>query len=143
MKIGKDYIGVGVGAVIVNDSGEILLLKRMKDPEKGYWSIPGGTVEFGETIEETIIREVFEEIGVTIEIITLLGITNHIIPNEGVHWVAPAFLVKITHGGIPENKEPQSHEKMNWFPINKIPVESTITTKSALSKYHNFLLEKK
>ena len=45
MKPGKDYIGVGCGAVIVNENNEILLQLRNKAPEKEYWSIPSGKVE--------------------------------------------------------------------------------------------------
>lgn len=45
MKPGKDYIGVGCGAVILNKNNEILLQLRNKAPEKEYWSIPGGKVE--------------------------------------------------------------------------------------------------
>lgn len=42
---GKDYIGVGCGAFIVNEKNELLLQLRNKAPEKEYWSIPGGRVE--------------------------------------------------------------------------------------------------
>ena len=53
---------VGVGVVILRDR-RILLEKRKNDPGKGKWSIPGGIVELGENIEETVIREVKEETG--------------------------------------------------------------------------------
>jgi len=134
MKKGVDFIGVGVGAVIINDKSEILLLKRLKEPEKGCWTIPGGTVEFGETIEEAIIREIEEEIGVKIEIISLLGITNHIIKDEKTHWVSPAFLVKIIEG-VPVNKEQHKHEELRWFLSDSLPINSTITTTVALKNY--------
>ena len=42
MNPGKDYIGVGCGAFILNEKNELLLQQRNKEPEKGYWSIPGG-----------------------------------------------------------------------------------------------------
>lgn len=136
MKKGVDYIGVGVGAVIINEKNEILLLKRNKDPEQGCWTIPGGTVEFGETVEEAIIREVKEEIGVKIEIESLLGVTNHILKDEKTHWVSPAFLVKIVEG-VPENKEPHAHESLGWFSTNSLPVNPTLTTIIALKNYFN------
>lgn len=140
MKKGKDFIGVGVGAVIINESNEILLLKRVKEPESGYWTIPGGTVEFGEKIEETIVREIEEEIGVKSAIIKLLGVTNHILPEEHTHWVAPAFLVKIIEG-TPRNMEPHSHSEMKWFSIDKLPHNPTMTTSVALENYKIFLSE--
>lgn len=131
MKIGKDYIGVGAGAVILNDNDETLLLLRNKEPESGFWSIPGGAVEFFETLQDAIVREVKEEVGVTAEVIGLLGVTNHIIPEEGIHWVTTSFLVKITEG-TPANLEPQKHLDLRWFPISNLPKNVTITTRKAL-----------
>jgi len=57
---------VGVGAVLVCD-GEILLEKRKNEPGRGKWSIPGGLVELGETVEQSVIREVKEETGLDVE----------------------------------------------------------------------------
>lgn len=96
-KPGKDYIGVGVGAIIY-EQDQILLLKRLKEPEADFWSIPGGAVNFNETIEDAIKRELKEELSVESEIITLLGVSNHILPEAETHWVSPIFLVKIISG---------------------------------------------
>ncbi len=111
---GKDYVGVGVGAVIVEDQ-QILLIKRLKPPEAGYWAIQGGAVEFGETIEHAIKREVKEELDVESDIVTLLGVTDHILPAEGVHWVAPVFLIKIT--GTPAMLKPTSTVASSGSPL--------------------------
>jgi len=59
--------GVGVGAVIL-DGDRVLLVKRAHAPLKGEWSLPGGMVELGETLEEALCREVLEETGLSIEI---------------------------------------------------------------------------
>ena len=132
MKAGRDFIGVGVGAVIVRD-GRILLLLRKKYPEKGCWSIPGGKVEFGETVEEALLREVKEEIGVEARIVSSLGVTNHILRSEGIHFVAPRFLVSIA--GNPKNMEPSCHADMRWFPLDALPENVTKTTMAALCAY--------
>lgn len=134
MKKGRDYIGVGVGAVIINDNEEILLLLRKKSPESGRWTIPGGSVEFGERVEDAIIREVNEELGIDVEVIKLLRVTNHIVKEEGQHWISPAFLVKHV-SGTPVNKEPESHSEINWFSIHSLPDNVTITTSLALKSY--------
>jgi len=109
----------------------ILLLKRIKPPEAECWSIPGGAVEFGETIEDAIKREVREELDVEIDIITLLGVTNHILPMENLHWISPNFLVKICTGH-PVNAEPHKHSDLEWFAFHDLPQNLTMTTQNAL-----------
>ncbi len=77
---GKDYIGVGVGALILNEKGDVLLGLRgsLAKNEVGKWEIPGGAVEVGETFEAALHREVREEIGVEIEVKELLTVADHI-----------------------------------------------------------------
>ncbi|MCY6960012.1 NUDIX domain-containing protein [Clostridium brassicae] len=131
MKKGQDYIGVGVGAVIINENKEILLLLREKSPELGCWSIPGGKVEMFETVEDAIKREVKEELDVEVEIIKLITVTNHIIWQEKAHWVAPTFLTKVVSGQV-KNVEPEKHKEVRWFSIDELPNNITITTKNAI-----------
>lgn len=131
MQSGVDYIGVGVGAAIFNEKGEIFITKRGRKAknERGKWEIPGGSVEFGETFEHAIKREVREELGIEIQILELLGICDHIIPDEKQHWVSPTYICKIKNG-IPEIKEPEKCEEIGWFTIqeaNKLPL--SIVTK--------------
>ena len=57
---------VGVGAVIVKDN-QVLLVRRGSAPSRGMWSIPGGTVELGETLAQAAVREVREECQVEVE----------------------------------------------------------------------------
>ena len=57
---------VGVGVIIVRE-GKILLERRKNEPGRGKWSIPGGTVELGESLEQTVIRETREETGLSVE----------------------------------------------------------------------------
>jgi 8-oxo-dGTP diphosphatase len=137
MKKGKDYIGVGVGAVIINPQDHsILLVKRKKPPEAGKWSIPGGAVDFGETFEAAVIREVKEEISLDVEVLRLLRLTDHILPEEGVHWVTPAYEVKVV-GGEVQNMEPDKHDAVTWFPLNELPIELTVTTALAVKSLLN------
>ena len=68
---------VGVGAVIV-DQGRVLLVKRKYDPLAGRWSLPGGAVEVGETLEESTAREMLEETGLDIEIGPVIEVFDRI-----------------------------------------------------------------
>ena len=70
MKRGVDYIGVGVGAVIVDSQGRLFLARRgpKAKNERGLWEFPGGSVEFGERLAEALQREMKEEYGIEIAV---------------------------------------------------------------------------
>ena len=72
---------VGVGAVIVQD-GRVLIVKRKYDPLAGQWSIPGGAVELGETLEASIAREMLEETGLEIEVGPVIEVFDRITRDE-------------------------------------------------------------
>jgi mutator protein MutT len=137
LKQGKDYIGVGCGAFILNEKEELLLQQRNKSPEKGCWCIPGGKVELFETFEEAVKRETKEETGVDINVIDELGICDHIIKDEGQHWVSPSFLCQITKGE-PKIMEPTKHTDMKWFSLENLPENLTITTRNAIKNYQKY-----
>jgi 8-oxo-dGTP diphosphatase len=63
---------ISVGAVIFRNT-EVLLIKRAKPPFKGHWSIPGGKVDYGESLEAALAREVGEETGIEIRILGLIN----------------------------------------------------------------------
>lgn len=136
MTPGIDYIGVGCGALIINDKNETLLLKRgtKSRNQAGYWSKPGGTVEFGEKIEDAVKREVKEEFGIDIELIRFLGFTNHIIKEERQHWLSISYLARIIKGE-PKNMEPEKHDEIGWFSFDNLPEKLTQTTCELIEEY--------
>lgn len=68
---------VGVGGVIM-DQGRALLIRRGSEPLLGEWSIPGGTLELGETLEEGVARELLEETGLAVRVIELIEVFDRI-----------------------------------------------------------------
>lgn len=118
---GVDYIGVGVGAVIVDDNNKILLAKRgpKAKNESGKWEFPGGTIEFGDTMRNTIKREIKEELDIDIEPQHQLTSIDHFIPEEKQHWIAIAFISKIAKG-IPRILEPEKCSKIEWHSMQEI-----------------------
>ena len=72
---------VGVGGVIV-DNGQIVLIRRGHEPMKGHWSLPGGGVDVGETLEEAVAREVLEETGLDVEVGPVIDVFDRITRDE-------------------------------------------------------------
>lgn len=136
LRRGIDYIGVGVGAIIIDEAGRLFLAKRgpKAKNERGLWEFPGGAVEFGETLEDALIREIHEEYGIVIRIDALLAVTNHILPDEGQHWVSPSYLCHIVEG-TPIIREPEKCTAIGWFALDDIPADITVVSKHDLALY--------
>lgn len=73
-----------IGAVIIDASGRLLLIKRGHEPGKGLWSLPGGRVEPGEADEQALIREVLEETGLAVRPGLLIGVVRRAAPGGAV-----------------------------------------------------------
>ena len=127
---GIDYIGVGVGALIVNDRGMLFLSRRggKAKNERGLWEFPGGSVEFGERLADALRREMREEYGIEITVGELLDVTDHILPEEGQHWVSPTFICRIT-SGEPRILEPEKCAEIGWFAPDEMPQGLTMITR--------------
>jgi mutator protein MutT len=92
---------IGVGAVVFNASNEILLIKRGKAPNYGRWMVPGGTLEWGETLEDAAVREVREETGIDIEIETFVEIIEAITRDEeAFHFVIMDYAAHAVSGKL-------------------------------------------
>jgi len=70
---------VGVGGVVI-DAGRALLIRRGSAPLKGEWSIPGGLLEVGETLEQGVTRELAEETGLDIRVVEIIEVFERIFP---------------------------------------------------------------
>jgi 8-oxo-dGTP diphosphatase len=125
---------VGVGVLLVDESGRLLLTLRRRPPEAGSWSIVGGKLDFLETLEQCAIREALEEVGASISIESLLCVTDHLVPAEGQHWVSPAFLAHVSSRDT-RNCEPDKTQDVRWFPIDALPPNLTITARNAIQAY--------
>lgn len=121
---------VGCGAAIV-DGSRVLLVKRLRDPEAGCWGLPGGKVEWRERVEDAVIREVEEELGVVLSLTRLLCVVNQLGGDSGQHWIAPVYLALIEEGR-PAIREPEALAEFGWFEFDALPPAITEATRQAM-----------
>lgn len=95
----RQYPVLGVGGVIIRE-GRALLIRRGKSPLEGRWSIPGGRVEWGETIEQALLRELREETGLEARVLELVEIVEPVF-DEAPEGSLPT--------AAPEGEPPQFH----------------------------------
>ncbi|MGE5159263.1 MAG: NUDIX hydrolase [Gemmatimonas sp.] len=104
---------LAVSAAIFRD-GKVLLVRRARSPAKGFYSLPGGRVEFGESLHTALMREVAEETGLTIEIVALAGWREVLPSNAGSgHYLIMSFAAHWRQG------EPRLNEELDdfkWLP---------------------------
>jgi len=130
----KPHPRVGVGVLLVDKLGRVLLTLRNRPPEAGFWSIVGGKVDYLETLQQCAVRETREEVGLEIRLVRLLCVTDHHLPQEGQHWVSPAYLGEVLAGEA-RNCEPEKTRQVCWFPLGDLPPNLTITARNAIAAY--------
>lgn len=121
----KKRVGAGFGIVLEKD-GKILLGRRHEDPDKadsafrsaGEWCIPGGKLEWGETLEEGAIRETLEETGITVKNPKLISVHNF--RNEHAHFLTVGFVAEEWEGEA-KVMEPDEITEWQWFPKDDLP----------------------
>jgi 8-oxo-dGTP diphosphatase len=95
---------VGVGAVVFVPDGRVVLIKRRYPPLAGEWSIPGGKLELGETLEAGTAREALEETGLVVGVGPLIEVFDRILMDEtgqvGYHFVLVDFLCRPVSGTL-------------------------------------------
>lgn len=115
----KDTVRVGVG-VIVRRNGKVLVGKRVSDHGNETWSIPGGHLEYHETLEECARRETQEEAGILIKNVKVGALTNDIFHKSGKHYIT-IFMVSDYDKGKVRVMEPEKMIEWGWFEWNKLP----------------------
>ena len=103
---------LAVSAVIFRE-GKVLLVRRARSPGKGFYSLPGGRVEYGESLHQALAREVDEETGLTIDIVGLAG-WREVLPGNsaGGHYVIMSFAARWAGREPVLNDE---HDDFKWL----------------------------
>ncbi len=110
---------VGLGVFVFKNKKFIMGCRKGAHGD-GSWSVPGGHLEFGETIEEGAKREVLEETGLKIKNVKLAGITNDIFTNEDKHYIT-IWTLSDWEMGEPTITEPDKFLKLNWRDFETLP----------------------
>jgi len=125
----KGIFFVGVAAIIIRNN-KILLGKRKGSIRDGYWCLPGGHLEFSESMEKAVARELLEETGMIADSFTFSSLYNN--PSNDRHYIQIAFIANNTQRE-PELREPDRFYGWEWFPLNDLP-EATIGANLPLIK---------
>jgi len=119
---------VGIGAIIVHD-GKMLLEKRKNDPGKGRWSVPGGVVELGENVTQTVIREVKEETGLDVAEPEHIDVVDQITRDENgrikYHFVIIDYLVNLKGGTLNAASDADALQWVSLDDVEKYDLTST------------------
>jgi 8-oxo-dGTP diphosphatase len=115
----KKFPKVGVGVIIQQD-GQILLLKRKGSHGAGTWSLPGGHLEWNEELENCAKREVEEECGIKIFGAEFFAITNDRMNAEDRHYIT-IFMKAQGFSGEPKIMESEKCDCMDWFDFDDLP----------------------
>ena len=117
----KKFVGKTTTAIIPYQKDSILLIKRSTPPFVGYWALPGGRVEPGETADQAIMREVKEETGLDIEIVRKIGDYREKGVQDGIEYdyFPTCFLGKVIGGEI--RKQESEIQDIRAFKVNQIP----------------------
>jgi 8-oxo-dGTP diphosphatase len=117
----KKYAGKTSTAIISYPESKILLIKRNTVPFKGYWALPGGRMDPGETVEQTIVREVKEETGLDIIILSKVGeyVEKGIKDDVEYEYYPTCFVVKPVGGEI--KKQESEIQEIQLFNLNELP----------------------
>ena len=110
---------VGVGVFVLRN-GLILLGLRRGAHGAGTWALPGGHLEFGESIEHCAAREIHEETGLEIDVTARGPYTNDIFEDAGKHYVTVFVMARAPHGN-PERREPDKCAEWRWCRWSDLP----------------------
>jgi 8-oxo-dGTP pyrophosphatase MutT (NUDIX family) len=143
MKKGIDFTGIGACYFCHNGKGQFVMAQRSQNSrdERGVWDIGAGSVELGETVEQTLIREIKEEYCTDVISFELLGYRDVFRQDQDgnkTHWLAIDFKVLVKEELV-KIGEPHKFDNIGWFTVNTLPKEIHSQLPKFLEKYKSKL----
>ncbi|MCU0679836.1 MAG: NUDIX domain-containing protein [Planctomycetes bacterium] len=140
----KKYPKVGLGVMIQNEKGEVLLgLRQGFSHGTGEWCFPGGSLEFGETIIECARREAKEEVGLDLGEMELISLADEMryIESHDKHYVNIGVKARYL-GGEVKLMEPDKFVEWRWFALDSLPGSLFEGTELMLNNFRNNIIYK-
>jgi 8-oxo-dGTP diphosphatase len=142
MKKGFDYTGVSISYFCHDGKGNFLMAKRSNNcrDEHGRWDNGGGGLEFDDTVENTLEKEIKEEYCSDVLAYEFLGYRDVHREHEGqkTHWVTLDFKVLVDREKV-KNGEPHKFDDLGWFTLNNLPEPLHSQFLNALALYKDKL----
>lgn len=143
MKQGVDFIGVTVTFLCHDGGGNYLLAKRSANArdEHGKWDGGGGGLEFGDTVEATLRKEIKEEYCTDVLGYQFLGYRDILRTHDGkkTHWIALDHKVLVDRSKA-ANGEPHKFDELGWFRLDELPDEVHSQLPNFIEKYRDYLV---
>lgn len=131
----QQNVRVGVGVILMRGT-KILMGKRKGSHGAGTYSVPGGHLEFGETVGTCAKREVLEETGIVVhDPVFQAGYTNDHFEEEGKHY-ATLFVASRFNEGEAQNLEPEKCEGWDWYDLAELPEPLFMPFKNYMEKVY-------
>ena len=117
-----DNVKVGLGLVLVKDGTVLLAQRKREDNGRGEYGGPGGALDPGEGLEESILRELAEECGTDLVVknLTTICTINYRNGQSSTHWVGIGFCAEYANGEI-KLMEPNKHVAWEWHSLDDLP----------------------
>ncbi len=144
MEKGVDFVGVTIVFFCHDAEGNFLMNKRSVNcrDEQGCWDSGGGGLEFGDTVEETLKKEVNEEYCTNIIKHEFLGFRDIHRENNSrsTHWISLDFKVLVDRNNV-KNGEPKKFDEIGWFALDNLPLPLHSQLPYFISKYKDKLVK--
>lgn len=127
---------VGIGVMIQNNQGQILLGLRQGSHGAGEWCFPGGYLEWGEKVFAGARREVKEEIGLEVGKLEIISIVDELryLKSDNKHFLNLGVKAEYL-GGKPQLKEPDKCREWRWFSLDNLPEKMLESTEKIIKNY--------
>ncbi len=106
--------------ILITEGNKLLLARRAFEPAKGEWDIPGGFIESGESAEEAVVREAYEETMLRVQVAEYLGSIPDVYGPRRIPTLNFCYLVEVISG---EPRAQDDVESLTWVPLDRLPAK--------------------